>query len=597
MPWITFYVVGAFLSAAVTLLLAVYAWRNRNADGASGFAVMMACVTFWSLFAALEAISISSPSVREFWRNMKYICLTATPVTLLLFALQSIGNRWLTLRRALLFFIVPTITQGIIWTDWWHHLWWAIPGSQRGAWFWVHTAYSFVIVFVSLILIVSSLPNATLQRRRQLATILMGFLFPLGINIAHTFNLIPYVVDFTPIAFTFSGPLFAWTMYHHRLFNLAPVAREVVVDDMADGMVVLDRDFCVVDNNPAMQTILHLPASNLHGQPAAAVLPNWSELFPAMSLASPHHSELTIGEDANERHYEVRISPLYDRQKDLVGYVLLFHDFTTRKRAELVIQQYAHELESRNAELEARNAELDAFAHTVAHDLKNPLGTIIGFSTLLERHDADFSPEKRLENIRRIGQIGNKAVNIINELLLLASVRKMERVECRPINMRAVIVEALGRFEGQIRETQAEIHVADDWPFAIGYAPWVEEVWVNYISNALKYGGRSETQTPPRIELGFSLLNSEIPSDPKPDIQAANSEVLFWVRDNGPGLNAKAQSKLFAEFTQLEQTRAQGHGLGLSIVRRIVEKLGGVVGVESVVGQGSTFWFTLPLKG
>jgi signal transduction histidine kinase len=71
---------------------------------------------------------------------------------------------------------------------------------------------------------------------------------------------------------------------------------------------------------------------------------------------------------------------------------------------------------------------------------------------------------------------------------------------------------------------------------------------------------------------------------------------LFWVRDNGPGLSEEAQSKLFAEFTRLEQTRAKGHGLGLSIVRRIVDKLGGDVGVESFDGQGSTFWFTLPAE-
>jgi signal transduction histidine kinase len=103
----------------------------------------------------------------------------------------------------------------------------------------------------------------------------------------------------------------------------------------------------------------------------------------------------------------------------------------------------------------------------------------------------------------------------------------------------------------------------------------VEEVWANYISNAIKYGGK-----PPRIELG---------AGPQP-----NGTVRFWVRDNGHGLSIEDQRRLFGEFSRLSEGQVEGHGLGLSIVRRIVTKLGGEVGVESQIGQGSMFYFTLP---
>jgi signal transduction histidine kinase len=111
----------------------------------------------------------------------------------------------------------------------------------------------------------------------------------------------------------------------------------------------------------------------------------------------------------------------------------------------------------------------------------------------------------------------------------------------------------------------------------LGYAPWIEEVWVNYLSNAIKYGGR-----PPRVELGAETQPGGL--------------VRFWVRDNGPGIAPEAQVRLFVPFTRLDQVRAKGHGLGLSIVRRIVEKLGGQVGVISTPGQGSVFSFTLPTQ-
>jgi signal transduction histidine kinase len=127
-----------------------------------------------------------------------------------------------------------------------------------------------------------------------------------------------------------------------------------------------------------------------------------------------------------------------------------------------------------------------------------------------------------------------------------------------------------------VEERQAEIIQPDAWPVAGGYAPWIEEVWVNYLSNALKYGGQ-----PPRVELGAM-------------VQGAN--VRFWVKDNGGGIPPDVQPRLFEPFTRLGRSHIQGHGLGLSIVHRIVNKLGGEVGVEStgVPGQGSMFYFVLP---
>jgi signal transduction histidine kinase len=114
----------------------------------------------------------------------------------------------------------------------------------------------------------------------------------------------------------------------------------------------------------------------------------------------------------------------------------------------------------------------------------------------------------------------------------------------------------------------------DAWPVAFGHGPWIEEVWANYLSNAMKYGGK-----PPRLELGAETIGDN---------------VRFWVADNGPGLTPEQQARLFTPFTRLHQVRATGQGLGLSIVRRIMEKLGGRAWVESRPGEGSTFYFTLP---
>jgi signal transduction histidine kinase len=208
--------------------------------------------------------------------------------------------------------------------------------------------------------------------------------------------------------------------------------------------------------------------------------------------------------------------------------------------------------------------------------LQNPLGIIVGFASALEEDSVSMSRKRLGEYLGTIVRNGHKMRNIIDALLLLAGVRNMD-VQMGPVDMASVVIEARQRLALVIEEYQAEIILPDNWPAAIGYAPWLEEVWANLISNSIKYGGR-----PPRVVMGGE--------------QQADGTVRLWIRDNGLGLAPEEQQRLFRPFSRLHHAAAKGHGLGLSIVRRIVEKLGGQVGIESEVGQGSVFFFTLPGK-
>jgi PAS domain S-box-containing protein len=237
----------------------------------------------------------------------------------------------------------------------------------------------------------------------------------------------------------------------------------------------------------------------------------------------------------------------------------------------------------RTTELEAQNAELDAFAHTVAHDLKNPLGVVSGYTEFLTLYLDKLNPDQLKEAAELAANSALKAVDIVNNLLLLASTNK-QAVELKPLDMAKVVRETQHRLRNMIQEYQPDIILPPDWPTALGHAPWIEEVWANYVSNALKYGGR-----PPRLELGGELL--PIVSDSN---VITSRPARFWVKDNGPGLTPEQQARLFTPFERLSQVQVIGYGLGLSIVKRIVEKLGGTVDVESEVGHGSTFYFTLP---
>ncbi|MCP4536652.1 MAG: response regulator, partial [Chloroflexi bacterium] len=150
-------------------------------------------------------------------------------------------------------------------------------------------------------------------------------------------------------------------------------------------------------------------------------------------------------------------------------------------------------------------AELDAYAHTVAHDLRNPLSAVIGLSNVLRDKAGEISDQARHDFMTTIEQSGIRMQNIINELLLLASVREMKEIKVQALDMARIVVEVRERLAYLIEEHQADVILPrqESWPTALGYGPWVEEVWANYVSNAIKYGGKL-----PRVELGFDRVDN-----------------------------------------------------------------------------------------
>ncbi|MBN1937014.1 MAG: HAMP domain-containing histidine kinase [Anaerolineae bacterium] len=379
-------------------------------------------------------------------------------------------------------------------------------------------------------------------------------------------------------------------------FNIIQIGGRAGVFDKSIGQSILTRIPELIGNEAVLSDILtgalprfqleRINRPTLAGSPqylSIIVLPCRCDIQEALLVIVTDNSEQglfvqLLAQQRNElrllrRKLETQAQELARANHDLSGQI------DERVQAECALRENEATLRQYAAELEAQNAELTAFAHTVAHDIKGPLSALLGYSYWLDADSAHINKQETQEGLKYIHQSAQRMRNIVDELLLLASVREIAEIDIRPLNTSSLVRETLERLQYMIDAQQAQVIVPERWPFALGYGPWVEEIWVNYISNAIKYGGQ-----PPQVELGYDL----------PTADSADTTIRFWVRDNGAGLSPQEQCRLFTPFERLHQVRAEGHGLGLSIVRRIAEKLSGQVGVESQVGQGSTFYFTLP---
>lgn len=254
-----------------------------------------------------------------------------------------------------------------------------------------------------------------------------------------------------------------------------------------------------------------------------------------------------------------------------------------------LIHQLRKEIQLRNKiqkDLEVKVAELDAFGHTVAHDLKNPLMVInVSIDGLIKEIGSDTTIKAK-KLLTFISDGTKQMINIIESILMLAGVKKTNPHEFTVFSMAECVNDALNRMKYNIENNGVQINKADQWPEVFGYAPWITEVWANYISNAIKYGKNKDTSIKAVIEIGY-------------DAQKDNAEKMqrytrFWVKDNGDGIEKEKIQTLFKEFSRLHTTE-NGYGLGLSIVKSIIDKFGGKVGVESEPGKGSLFHFSLPV--
>ena len=331
------------VTAVIAIAVAGSTWRRHEAPGGLYFFWLMLAIAEWAL-ASMGEFLAPTAGWDIFWSKVAYFGIVCVSPLWLLFVLKyNQRDKWFSKLRVSALWIIPTVILGLVLTNEWHLWIWSriIPSNIRpgtilvfehGWAFWVHTAYSYALIIIGSLLMLILVFRSHALYRRQAFVLVMSALIPWAGNAIYIFGVSPLPgLDLTPLSFSLSGLILAWNLYRFRMFNLTPVAREVLIERMDDGVLVLSLDDRLVDINPAALRLLDRQANDVIGQPLEAILPSWHPSITIKTDPLETRFELALSEG---RCLDLQVSPLLNRNKQVSGRLIVLRDISKQKKIE-----------------------------------------------------------------------------------------------------------------------------------------------------------------------------------------------------------------------------------------------------------------------
>jgi PAS domain S-box-containing protein len=367
-----------------------------------------------------------------------------------------------------------------------------------------------------------------------------------------------------------------------------------IVKSSSDAIIGKTLDDIITNWNEGAKQIFGYSAEEVLGRPISLIIPpdrleeetRILDRLKRGELVEPYET-VRVRKDRVRIDIALTVSPILDASGNIVGAAKIARDITEQKTIRRALAEtretlrcYAEDLErrveERTSKLQDTIRSLDAFCYTIAHDLRGPLRAIIGFSAqLLDQYQARLDPEA-VDYLSRIKNSGSRMDQLILDLLKYGRLNTTELV-LEFIDLEELVRNVLSSFQDEISQKGAQVRLREPLLAVKASAVILEQVLTNLLSNALKF---IPSNIPPRVEIW---------TEPR------NAMVRLCVRDNGIGIKPQYFSKLFRPFSRLVNDQDfSGTGIGLAIVSKGAERMGGSVGVESEPGKGSCFWIDLP---
>lgn len=603
------YTLPLLTNTLLAVVIASVVWRRRTVPGAAPLIILSIAAAEWSFAYAIE-IAATPTTAAIFWARLQYLGIMTLPVAWVLFALEYANLRRRLTRRALaLLLTIPVLTQIAVWTNDYHGLIWpqirldnvggfSILNFSHGPAFWICNIYSHLCLAFGAFILLRRFFGAPRLYLRQVAVFVAGAAAPWLGNGLYVLRLTPWPgLDLSPFGFTLTAAAITFGVLRLRFLDVVPVARDVVLESMNEGVIVLDDQGRIIDANRASQRLLGYGAADMIGKPIRQVLERWPQLLDRYRGVMQLSEEITIEVDGQQHVLNVNISPLYDRDGRGLGRLIVWHDITALKQTEEALRQRNEELIAlqqtlllAKEEAESANRAKSAFIANMSHELRTPLSAIIGYTDLIK-----FDQDRRgqaiyTEELTAIKSSGHHLLTLINNILDLSQLgaNKM-KLHNELFSIEALVYDVVTAVRPLIERNRnvLAIECAPSDDLMYGDRLKLRQVLLNLMSNAAKF---TESGT----------INLRVWSEPAGDSASpthSTPHVVFAVSDTGIGIAPEHLPLLFKEFTQVDGSARRkygGSGLGLAISRHFCRLMGGDITVASVAGQGSTFTVRLP---
>ncbi|HEX2993549.1 MAG TPA: diguanylate cyclase [Anaerolineales bacterium] len=342
----------SILSALIALTVSIATWR-RSVPGSSALSLLLLAMTVWAGAYATRWMDIDG-DVKLFWFNVMFIGVAFVPTLFLVFTLTLIHHGpWLTPRRLLLLSIQPVSTLLLQWTNQYHHMFYlsidvvrqnasTVMELTRGPWYFIHIVYSYTVIAIGFFAMSQGAQRLGPLYRSQYWLFFIASLLPWASNMLNEFtSTSSNRLDLTPLSFGLAAVIYAFSLLQTHFMDLIPIARSHLIENMRDGIMVLDAQNHVVDINPAMESFLEKQRSFYLGKNASDVLDRWLQKADLLSGKAETRVELKVPKDP-PRYLDLRVTPLYDKDQLLNGRLMVFRDITERKLDEKRLR-YANE--------------------------------------------------------------------------------------------------------------------------------------------------------------------------------------------------------------------------------------------------------------
>jgi signal transduction histidine kinase len=588
MTWqYTPYIIPILIAAVVSGAVAVLAWQRRQIYGATPLLFMMLSITQWLIFYVLE-IGSTTLEGNLLWANVAYVGIVFGPVAWLFFAFEYTNpTKKVTWRTAVPFIVEPLFILLIAWTDGLHHLFrasvtldssgpFAYLVIERGPIFWVHVAYSYGVLAYGTYLLIRAYFHTSGLYRAQIGVSVLGAFVPWIINILYISPVAAmFIIDPTPIAFMVTGVMFAWGIFGYRLMDISPVARNSVIEQMDDGMFVVDTLYRVVDVNSAGQAILRKPINQIIGLPVEEVFDEWAKLVAQYRDVERANTQIRFTTGGQMLYYNLNISPLHDKHGRMTGRLVMLSNNTEQRKGEIALR------EAKEA-AEAASRAKSTFLANMSHELRTPLTAIIGYAELLQEQTAVMDDTNLPQRLEKISVSADHLLHIINDLLDLSKVEAGQmKLSISSFSITSVIESAQVVVQPMLSENKNQLTInlnLDNDTMQADQAK-VRQVLLNILHNAAKFTHDGEI-----------ILTVE--RDPE-----NTAQLLFEIIDNGIGMSEIQVKQLFRPFFQADLSptrRYGGTGLGLAISYHLCKLMHGDIQVKSELGKGTCFKIFLP---